>query len=180
MANSGEVSGNAQKQNGERDFTLIPLTEAIALMPTYQTFTLSEPSDSDKISASVLAYFQERNRNRIHEIVLTEFIKSGITQTSLASRLGQKPARVSKLLGAPGNWTLDTVSDLLFSISGAEASYSISYPIQNPVRNYSSPDWVITHSGNTATVNASSSSSAASVNVFVYADRQQTPTLSSP
>ena len=39
------------------------------------------------------------------------------------------------MMGAPGNWRLDTVSDLLFAISGAEAAFTTRYPMAE-----SSPD----------------------------------------
>lgn len=41
-----------------------------------------------------------------------------ISQSGLAKRLGVSRARVSKLLTGPGNWTLDTLADVL---SGMDA-----------------------------------------------------------
>jgi hypothetical protein len=73
---------------------------------------------------------------------LTEFQNSGLSQADLARRLGKRPEIISRLLGAPGNWGLDTVSDLLFAISGAEPDYAVSYPFDVPARNDVQPHWL--------------------------------------
>jgi hypothetical protein len=61
--------------------------------------------------------------------------------------MGKRAEQVNRLLGAPGNWTLDTVSDLLFSISGAEVVYGVQYPLKEPPRNFRQPEWLINDSG---------------------------------
>ena len=76
------------------------------------------------------AYFRDRLRDKLHELVLTEFLQQSkdgrITKAQLAQRIGKDMDQVTKLLGAPGNWTLDTVSDLLLAL-GAKLSLSVSY-----------------------------------------------------
>lgn len=111
-------------------------------MPTSQTSSLSKPSGVDRIAPWELAYFEARNRSRVHELVLNEFQKSGMSQADLARRLNKQPAVISRLLGAPGNWGLDTISDLLFAISGAEVRYAVQYPLDGAARNYCIPDWL--------------------------------------
>jgi hypothetical protein len=75
-------------------------------------------------------------------MVIKEFKKSGVSQADLTRRLGGDVSRVCRLLGAPGNWTLNTVSDLLFAISGAEPVYSVKYPLDAPPRNYTGANWL--------------------------------------
>ena len=112
-------------------------------MITYPpAFTLSDPAGDEAIPNVTLAYFQARHRSRIYEAILREFLKSGITQASLARRMGKRPEQVNRMLGAPGNWTLDTVSDLLFAISGAEPVYGVRYPLWEPPRNFRQPEWL--------------------------------------
>ena len=71
---------------------------------------------------------------RIFTLVHKEFEKSGITKAVLAERLGKGAEQISHWLGTPGNWTLDTVSDLLFAIAGAEIDYGVSYPLERSLR----------------------------------------------
>ena len=76
-----------------------------------------------------LAYFRQRQHDRLFDLEHAEFRKSGLTQAELARRMGRRPKVVSRMLGAPGNWRLDTVSDLLFAISGAEVAFTTRYPM---------------------------------------------------
>ncbi len=106
------------------------------------TFVLSEPTGRDLIPAGVLEYFQTRNRMRLFTLVQHEFEESGITKAELADRLGKGADRISHLLGAPGNWTIDTASDLLFAISGAEIDYRVTHPLRRSPRNMTAPEWL--------------------------------------
>jgi len=59
----------------------------------------------------------------VFSLVHAELERSGLNQAKLARRLGISESWVSRLLGAPGNWMHDTVSDLLYAISGSEIAY---------------------------------------------------------
>lgn len=90
-------------------------------MTTYQTasqWTLIR--DPQVLSPKALGYFRARLKNRLHELVLIEFMKlekeKGFTKADMARRIHKRPELVTRLLGAPGNWTLDTVSDLLLAM----------------------------------------------------------------
>lgn len=112
-------------------------------MNTYpKTSTLCKPKGADLIPVTTLGYFRARNRWQAYDLVLTEFNNTGLTKADLARRLGKRPEVVSRLLGAPGNWGLDTVSDLLFAISGAAVVYNTAYPLDMPARNDTQPDWL--------------------------------------
>ena len=106
------------------------------------TSVLSKPSGTNKIPIGALGYFRARNKHRMYDLVVKEFKRSGLTQADLARRLGLGTDRVCRLLGGPGNWTLDTASDLLFAISGAEPTYSLGYPLDRPASNRPLPEWL--------------------------------------
>jgi hypothetical protein len=97
-------------------------------MPTFLTPSFSEIEAGSPIPAPTLAYFRERFRNRLHQLVLKEFIRretAGLKRAVLAKRLGKRSEQITRWLGAPGNWTLDTVSDLLLGM-GRELSCGVA------------------------------------------------------
>lgn len=108
-------------------------------MTTSQTSILSKPVTGQQVSEEALAYMRARAKRHAYDLVMAEFKKSGITKAELARRLfGDKGAdRVSRMLGGPGNWTIKTLSDLLWAISAAEPTYSVAYPLDKLAKNFS-------------------------------------------
>lgn len=98
-------------------------------MTTSQISFLSEILSGAQIPIGKLAYFRARLSNKIHELVLSEFMRlereNKINRAELARRVGRKPEQVTRWLGAPGNWTIETLSDLLLGM-GCEPALSIS------------------------------------------------------
>jgi transcriptional regulator with XRE-family HTH domain len=91
---------------------------------------LSKPGGDSKISAGTFAYINTRTLLRAYTLVSKELKESGITQAQLARRLGKAPEVVSRMLSRPRNWELKTFSELLFAISGAVLTFSISRPLE--------------------------------------------------
>lgn len=111
-------------------------------MPTFQTTTLSEPSGDNRVPVETYAYFRARAKRFAYELAIKEFKKSNITKATLARRLGKGADRVSKMLAGPGNWTIDTLVDLLFAATGGFPTFGVSYPLDKPPRNFRQPDWL--------------------------------------
>lgn len=85
-------------------------------------------SDPSQLSRKQVGYYRARLRNRVHQLVLGQFLKlqaNGLTRAEIARRLRKRPEVITRLLGAPGNWTLDTLSDLLLGM-GHEPTLGIS------------------------------------------------------
>ncbi|SRR5216684_4605039 len=106
-------------------------------MSTSATAGLSEPEGTDKISIGTLGYIRTRNKQRAYNLVIKEFKKSGLRNADLAKRLGKAPEVVHRLLSRPQNWGIDTLSDLLFAISGAVLRFSSDHPLESAVANSS-------------------------------------------
>ena len=89
-------------------------------MTTYQIADVwTQIREAKELPPKAVGYFQARLKNRLHELVLVEFMKlekQGFTKADMARRIHKKPEQITRLLGAPGNWTLDTVSDLLLAM----------------------------------------------------------------
>ena len=111
---------------------------------------LSEIESGKPIPLGKLAYFRERFRDRLYELVVSEFLKQeragGLSKAEVARRIGRKPEQITRWLGAPGNWTLETVSDLLLAICKSELNFSLA-PLQSrPQADFQGAEWIKTPS----------------------------------
>lgn len=83
----------------------------------------------EPIPARTLVYFRRRLANRLHALVLERFSKleaeDNFTRAELGRRIGREPAQITRWLGGGGNWTTETISDLLLGM-GCEPMLGIS------------------------------------------------------
>ena len=88
-------------------------------MATFRVPSLS--LTEEVIPKRTIAYFTRRLRHHLHELVTNEFYSLAadekITPGRLAKRLDKDPAQITRWLGAPGNWTLDTVAQLMVGVA---------------------------------------------------------------
>lgn len=97
--------------------------------------------NSERLPAGILAYLSARNRGAVFDYVhqkLREAEGHGMTRKELANRIRKSPTRLSHILGSPGNWTIDTVSELLIGIAGEELVPTSRKLLEQPRRNFDS------------------------------------------
>lgn len=105
-------------------------------MSTSQTTRLSKPIEGERVAPETFGYLRARAKRKAYDLVMTEFAKSGISKAELARRLGKGADRVSRMLGGPGNWTIATMSDLMFAITGLVPAFGTDDPLGRPARNF--------------------------------------------
>jgi hypothetical protein len=86
------------------------------------------------------AYFHARVLNNFYQFVLSKFLEEEragrLNKAELARRIERKPEVITRLLGAPGNWGLETATDLLLGICGEELVPNSSPLVGRAKRNY--------------------------------------------
>lgn len=111
-----------------------------------ETSFLNKIKSGDDIPEGEKAYFRERLRNRLFNLIVGEFARQhavdNLSKADIARRLARSPVQITRWLGAPGNWTIDTVSDLLLAISAAELEIGLRPLYETHLRNQAGPDWL--------------------------------------
>ncbi|MBN13892.1 MAG: hypothetical protein CMJ15_01515 [Pelagibacterium sp.] len=79
-------------------------------------------------------------RDGLYDYIVRKFMESGLTQATLAKRLHKEPSQISRLLGAPGNWTIDTCAEILFAIDGSALRVDSYKPLGEPPANMREPN----------------------------------------
>jgi hypothetical protein len=111
-------------------------------VPISATHTILSDVDSRTLSPAARSYFRSRLRSRLYNLIMSKFRSApDLTKAELGRRVGKRPEVITRLLGAPGNWTLETVSDLLMGIAGEELMAETASPLTGADRNYSYDDY---------------------------------------
>ena len=87
------------------------MTTSVALTGTYTSLS---PSQVQEFSAHVM---EAEVFGAFMLAFDTRTAEAGMTQTQLAERLGKDKTGTSKLLSAPRNWTIRTISDLAVALN---------------------------------------------------------------
>lgn len=90
-------------------------------MPSSQIGTAwTEAVNAPVKSNRTLGYFRANAASEFHQYVLEKFLnyqrETGITKAQFAASIQKDAGQLNRLLGAPGNWTLETIADLLLGM----------------------------------------------------------------
>lgn len=89
----------------------------------------SKARKAEPLTEARKAYSRTATRAKIASAIWRLWKKisqeQGLDQQWLADRMGTDKARVSRLLKAPGNWTIDTVADLLEAMESRLTDFEI-------------------------------------------------------
>lgn len=98
-------------------------------------------------------YFRQRQKNKVFQSVAAFFAKQaeerGLTKKELARLLDKDPAQITRWLSGPGNWELDTISDLLLAM-GAEMDFDVTSLFRDVKGGRSGPVTVLARMGETS------------------------------
>lgn len=104
-----------------------------------QTSLLAEPHGDNRISERTLGYVAEATRDELYDMLVRACSEAGITKATIAKRLGKDPAQITRLLSASNNWTIDTLSELLFAIDGRMLCPNHVFPMREAKTNLRAP-----------------------------------------
>ena len=144
---NGSLRNWSARKLGPSSFPIIrPSVEQTFVTTSQLKHFLSELEELEaRIPEGKLEYLRERTRNNLYSFIIRKFLEqkkeAGLTNAKLAHRLGYDPGRLSRLLGAPGNWTISTVSDLLAGIAGEELSAGSKSLLDQAPRNDRGQYW---------------------------------------
>jgi transcriptional regulator with XRE-family HTH domain len=97
-------------------------------MTTFPTQSPETISLTSPLSEFQLAYFQQRQKNRIFEAIVGFFAdcynRGEITKKQLALRLSKDPSQITRWLSGPSNLELDSISDILAGLN-AEMDFAV-------------------------------------------------------
>ena len=114
-------------------------------MTTRPMSLLSEIENGEPVPFGKMGYLRERARNRLYEFIVKKFMEKaeseGLTQVELARRTGHKPEVINRWLGSPGNWRLDTLTDLLVGIAAEEVEPASKALLGRAPKIYRRPEW---------------------------------------
>ena len=98
-------------------------------MPTSPTSTwLSRPEKGERTPRRAEAFAEARNRGQLHQMIVREFVASGMSQTELARRTGKPRETISRALGHPTNMEIDTASKIIYALTGKFISFAAYDP----------------------------------------------------
>jgi transcriptional regulator with XRE-family HTH domain len=117
---NGRKSKEQRRLAGEIFFTHIHLATESTFTIMFQGPSMEATSKASPVSKRDIFYYRQRMKNRVFtelaSFFATEAAQNHLTKREIANRLQCDPSLVTRWLSAPGNVTLETISDLLLAL----------------------------------------------------------------
>lgn len=110
--------------------------------------SLSKPISGNVVPTYDLALVRGRNKNKAHSLLLEQFRDSGLSKAEVAQMLNRRPEQITRWLAGPGNLTLETLSDLVFALSGNFIKLQLSDDLAKAKSNHCQSEWWVKKSDN--------------------------------
>ena len=81
-----------------------------------------------------MSFISARNRQQAYDLLVREFKRSGLSQAELARRVDMPPEVISRMLKRPRNVEIDTLSKLIYGLTGAALVFGTALPKPRPRR----------------------------------------------
>ena len=109
-------------------------------MPTW----LARPEEHERTPRRAEAFAEARNKGQLHQLIVREFIASGMSQAELARRTGKPRETISRALGHPTNMEIETATKIVYALTGKLIAFTSYDPMQPETRSSNrdhKPDW---------------------------------------
>ena len=108
-------------------------------MTTSQTLKIPDWQSDEPLSQDQITYFRHHLRNMVYGDIIGAFAKAaeedGVTRASICDRNGMDRSQLTRLLSAPSNMQLDTISTFLLGI-GATLETNVIFEKERVPSNY--------------------------------------------
>lgn len=145
ISRNGKSNSAVAEQHGETYFPPIPLTKEKWWMTTSEVLKIPDSRSDEPLSRKQIGYLNHRLRNQIYGDFVEAFahavVEYGGSRAKTADRLNMHRSQITRMLSAPSNLTLDSISTFLAGI-GAELETKVVFFDERPTPNYA-PDLVV-------------------------------------
>lgn len=97
-------------------------------MATLRTTKNTSDIKRKRPSRGEIEFISIRNQHNAHNLILKSLKNSGISQKELSEITGIDEGSISRVVSFPRNVELNTLSKIVFALSGAAISFTLEFP----------------------------------------------------
>nr|WP_306267616.1 helix-turn-helix transcriptional regulator [Pararhizobium sp. IMCC3301] len=99
-------------------------------------------NEKGRVKLGLLGYARQNLRNRAFNLLHKEIRAAELSQVEICRRTGKDKSQLSRILGAPNNITLDTLSDLFLAITGKQLDIRLFSEDEDQKANFDTQAWL--------------------------------------